>query len=117
MPRVEQDLELYTNADEIFTIAVTDENGDPVDLTTFDSLCWVLMKGRAEVVRYDDSDPELTIAGVDGTDDGLRVNLVPAVTGALDCGRLYTHQAWGVYSGRERPLCIGYVTVERGDGC
>lgn len=117
MPQVDQDLIIYTNADEIFTIAVKDTDGNAVDLTTFASLCWTLNKGGVEVVKYDDSDSELIIADAEATDDGIRVNLVPAVTGDLECGRLYTHQAWGVVGGRERPLCIGYVTVERGDGC
>ena len=117
MPQIDQDLEIYTNADEIFTIAVTDTSDLPVDLTTFDSLCWTLSKGGTVVVHYTSTDAELTTASVDGTDDGLRVNLSPTVTGALDIGRLYIHQAWGTYGGRERPLCVGYVTVNRGDGC
>ena len=117
MPRTDQDLEIYTNADEIFTIAVTDESDVPIDLTTFASLCWTLSKAGTVVVSYASSDAELTTASVDGTDDGLRINLVPAVTGALELGRLYVHQAWGDYGGRDRPLCVGYVTILRGDGC
>ena len=117
MPKVDQDLEIYTNADEIFTIAITDESTAPVDLTTFDSLCWTLSKGDTSVVSYTSTDAELVIANADDVDDGIRVNLVPTVTGALDVGRLYTHQAWGTLSGRDRPLCVGFVTVLRGDGC
>jgi len=117
MPRVDQDLTIYTNADEPFTFAVKDSNGDPMDLTTFDELCWILTRAGSEVLRYALSDSELVIADADGTDDGIRVTLSAAVTGALGLGRLYVHQAWGTLGGVSRPLAIGYATVLRGDGC
>ena len=119
MPSVDQDLDIYTNADEMFTIAVTDTSDVPVDLTTFADLCWILSRRGTEILRYELADPELVIADVTGAgaNDGIRVNLVPAVTTALSLGRLYIHQAWGTIGGRDRPLCVGYVTVLRGDGC
>ena len=117
MPQVDQDLIIYQNAAETLTIAVTDDNDVPMDLTTFDSLCWILSRAGQEIVRYTLADPELGIVNVDATDDGLRIVLPPGVTGGLDEGRLYTHQAWATLANAPRPVCIGYVTVLRGDGC
>ena len=117
MPQVDQDLTIYQNADETITIAIKDENDDPMDLKTFDDLCWILTKAGREVVRYDINDSELIIANADDTDDGLRVMLYAPVTSTLRLGRLYTHQAWGTFGGASRPLAVGYVTVKRGDGC
>ncbi len=118
MPKTDQDVTIYQNSDEYITIAVTDVNGDPMDLNPFgNDLCWILSKAGSEVVRYDVTDTELGIVDIDGVESGLRVNLTDSVTADLECGRLYIHQAWGTLSGRSRPICIGYVTVERGDGC
>lgn len=117
MPQVEQSLEIYQNADEYILIAVKDENDSPVDLTTFDGLCWILSKGDEEVERYDLSDSELVIADAEATDDGVKVHLSKTITKELELGGIYRHQAWGTLTGDSRPLCVGDVTVLRGDGC
>ena len=117
MPQLEQDVTIYQNAGGYITIAVTDELGVPMDLTAFDELCWILSRQGTEIVRYTLADVELGIVDADDTNDGLRVYATPAMSTDLDCGRLYIHQAWGTLTNIPRPICIGYVTVERGDGC
>ena len=117
MPAIDQDLELYQNATEVIIIAVTDESNVPLDLTTFTDLCWVMTKGGVEVLRYELADIEMDIVNADGTDDGIRLTIPSATTALLSCGRIYTHQAWGVFGGATKPLSVGYVTVMRGDGC
>jgi hypothetical protein len=117
MPQVDQNVEIYQGADEYILIAVKDEDGLAVDLTTFDGLCWILSKGDSEVERFDLTDAELIIADADDTNDGLKVHLDKTVTADLDLGGLYRHQAWGTLSGDSRPLSVGIVTVLRGDGC
>ena len=117
MPQTDQHIEIYQGADEYILIAVKDEAGSPVDLTTFDSLCWHLMQNDAEVVKYDLTDAELVIADADDTNDAVKVHISKAITAGMDLGGLYRHQAWGTISGDSRPFCVGVVTVLRGDGC
>ena len=116
MAETNQNLVIYQNANEAITIAITDDNGNPMDLKLYSDLCWVLTLSGKEILRYDINDSELVIANADAVDDGLRVLLSPAITGALK-ERVYVHQAWGTYGDNARPLCIGYATVLRGDGC
>lgn len=117
MPQVEQSIEIYQNAVEIIVIAITDEHDNPVNLTTFDELCWTFSGLTGEIARYTTADPELVIVDADDTNDGMRITLPASLTAGLSCGRLYTHQAWGTFNLNPRPLCVGYVTVLRGDGC
>jgi len=117
VPRVEQDFDVYSNSVEIIQIAVTDTNGIPVDLTTFDDLCWILTRSGVEVQRYTTVSPEMTIVDVDATNDGIRLTLPITLTGTLSCGRLYDHQLWGTFNAVPRPVSVGKITVLRGDGC
>ena len=117
MPQVDQDITIYQNANEPILIAVKDDNNDPMDLTLADDVCWILSRGDTEVVRYDLSDAELAIAAADDTDDGIQIELPTTITGALNLGRLYRHQAWATFANKPKPVSVGAVTVERGDGC
>lgn len=117
MPETNQDFDIYQNATEVINIAVTDAAGTPIDLTTMDSICWVLSRGSTEIVRYTLADPELVIVSIDATNDAMRITLPPATTGALNLGKLYRHQAWVTLAGAPRPVQVGSVTVLMGDGC
>lgn len=117
MAEVNQDFDIYQNASEVVNIAVTDAAGTPIDLTTMDSICWILSRGANEIIRYTLADPELVIVNIDAVNDGIRITLPPAVTGALNIGNWYRHQGWVTLAGRPRPLQVGSVTVLQGDGC
>ena len=117
MPTIDQDLTIYQNANEPILIAVKDDNDDPMDLTLATDICWILSKGDIEIVRYDLADIELAIAAADDTDDGILIDLPTTITGVLELGRLYRHQAWVTITAISKPVSVGAVTVERGDGC
>jgi spermidine synthase len=115
MPSTGQDFNIYQGAVEVIEIAVTDSTGGLVDLSTFDSLCWILSKDGTEILR--EPSTELDIINIDGTDDGVRVTLYSSETSELCLGKLYEHQLWGTLSTEARPISVGDVTVLRGDGC
>jgi hypothetical protein len=112
-----QDFEVYQKATEIINIVVTDADGNPVDLTTMDSICWILSMGLTEIVRYTLGDPELTIETTDDANDTMQIVLPHTVTRALREGKLYRHQGWVTIAGKPNPVGVGEVTVLRGDGC
>jgi len=115
MPSIGQDFSIYQGALEVVEIAVTDSTGGAIDLTLFDSLCWILSKDGTEILK--ESSTELDIINMDSTGDGVRITLYSSETAALDRGKLYEHQLWGTLSTEPRPISVGHVTVLRGDGC
>jgi len=115
MPSVGQDFNVYQGALEVVEIAVTDSTGGAVDLTTFDSLCWILSKDGTEILR--ETSTEIDIINMDDTNDGARITLYSSETSPLCLGKIYEHQLWGTLSTEPRPISVGEVTVLRGDGC
>ena len=114
MPSVEQNFSIYQGSVEVIEIAITDSGGAPIDLTIFDSLCWILTRNGAEIVRYLTAD--LGIISINGVNDGVRITLTPAITSELFRKR-HEHQLWVTLGSESRPVSIGRVTVLRGDGC
>lgn len=108
MAKIKQDFEIFQGSDRTIKIAVVNASNQPLNMTGYTPLTWVVTLANEKVTALITKTP--TIISIDGTNDGLQFALVPTDTATLK-GKYYHEARVTDNSGLTEPVTAGTMTV------
>lgn len=111
MTKQAQNFTVYSGDDHEVTFTITNAAGNPQSLTGATAIKWEVFGVGAAIIQKS-LGSGITLVNVNGTDDGVKVVLVPSDTASLD-GE-YEHELEAVdILGKTSTLLVGIMTVEK----